>query len=98
MNLLSRLRKPFVFAVLVSTLMLSSAFLPSNRGGSALEACAASGYNYSRIYTYYNDAAHTTEVGWRYINCAGRVESSSGITSPYYTYENINVCCGTYEC
>lgn len=97
MNLFSRVRKLFIFAALVSTMLLSSAFLPSQSGGSTTEACAVSGYTYSRIYTYYSDATYTTEVGWRYIGCNGR-GTTTGITSPYFTYENVNVCCGSYEC
>ena len=96
MNLISRLRKPFVLAALVLSLMLSSSFLPSNSDGSTTEACAV-GYSYSRIITYYSDATYTTEVGWRYIGCNGRA-TTTGITSPYFTTENINVCCGSYEC
>jgi hypothetical protein len=78
------------------SLMLSSAFLPSKSGGSTSEACAV-GYYYSRIYTYYSDASYTTEIGWRYIRCNGTA-TTSGSTSPYYTSEIVDVCCGSYEC
>ena len=97
MNLFSRLRKPFVFAALVLALMLSTAFLPSNSSGSKSEACAVSGYTYSRMYTYYSDATYTTEIGWRYIRCNGTA-ITSGSTSQYFTSENVDVCCGSYEC
>ncbi|HEV7857958.1 MAG TPA: DUF6289 family protein [Pyrinomonadaceae bacterium] len=98
MNLFSRVRKPFVFAALVLALMLSGAFLSSNRGGGAHEVSATSAYpRYSTEYTYYSDASHTTEVGSRYINCAGRA-TTSGTVTPYYTSEIIDVCCGSVPC
>jgi hypothetical protein len=97
MNLFSTLRKPFALTALVLALMLSSTFLPSNSGGSTSEACAVSGNYYSRIYTFYSDASHTTEIGWRYIRCNGTA-TTSGSTSPYYTSEIVDVCCGSYEC
>jgi hypothetical protein len=99
MNLLSRSRKLFVFAALVLTLMLSGAFLSSSRGGSAhaVSATSATPPRYSTEYTYYSDASHTTEVGSRYINCAGRA-TTSGTVTPYYTSEIIDVCCGTVPC
>ncbi|MEA2173554.1 MAG: hypothetical protein QOD00_1146 [Blastocatellia bacterium] len=98
MNLLSRSRKLFVFAALVLTLMLSGAFLSSSRGGSAHAVKASSAtLRYSTEYTYYSDASHTTEVGWRYINCAGRA-TTSGTVTPYFTSEIIDVCCGSVPC
>ncbi|HEX8475087.1 MAG TPA: hypothetical protein VF666_13740 [Pyrinomonadaceae bacterium] len=97
MNIFSRVRKPFVLAVLVLTLLLSSAVVPSNNGGGTNEVCAASTYSYSRIYTYYSDASYTTEIGWRYIRCNGTA-TTSGSTSQYYTSEIVDVCCGNYAC
>lgn len=97
MRLFSRVGKSFVFAALVLTLLLSIAFLPSSSGGGLREACAASAYGYSTFITYYNDAAHTTEIGTRYIRCNGRA-TTTGSTSPYYTSEIIDVCCGSVPC
>ncbi len=34
---------------------------------------------------YYNSAACGTQVGYRYYNCDGVLESQWGVTSPYYT-------------
>jgi hypothetical protein len=97
MNLLSRVRRPFIFAALVLALMLSGAFLRSSRGGSAHEVSTVTSYGHSTEYTYYSDASHTVEVGSRYINCAGRA-TTSGTVTPYYTSEIIDVCCGSVPC
>lgn len=97
MRLFSRVGKSFVFAALVLTLLLSIAFLPSSSGGGVPEVCAASTYGYSTFITYYNDAAHTTEIGTRYIRCNGRA-TTTGSTSPYYTSEIVDVCCGSVPC
>lgn len=98
MRLFSRVRKSFVFAALVLTLLLSSAFLPSSGGGGSREVCAASAqYGHSTFITFYNDAAHTTEIGTRYIRCNGKA-TTTGSTSPYYTSEIVDVCCGSVPC
>lgn len=97
MRLFSTVRKSFVFAALVLTLLLSIAFLPSSGGGGSREACAAAQYGHSTFITYYNDAAHTTEIGTRYIRCNGRA-TTTGSTSPYYTSEIVDVCCGSVPC
>lgn len=97
MNLFSRVGKPFVFAALVLTLLLSSAFLPSSSGGGSPKVCAASAYGHSTFITYYNNAAHTTEIGTRYIRCNGTA-TTTGSTSPYYTSEIVDVCCGSVPC
>jgi hypothetical protein len=97
MNLFRRVRKPFVLAALVLTLMLSGAFPSSSRGGGAHEVSAASAFRFSVEYTYYSDASHTVEVGWRYINCAGHA-TTSGTVTQYYTSEIIDVCCGSVPC
>jgi hypothetical protein len=97
MKLFSRFRKSFVFAALVCTMLLSSAFLPSGSGGGSREVCAASQYGHSTFITYYNDAAHTTEIGTRYIRCNGKA-TTTGSTSPYYTSEIVDVCCGSVPC
>jgi Family of unknown function (DUF6289) len=34
---------------------------------------------------YYSNASKTVQVGFRYYNCDGVLESSWGVTSPYYT-------------
>jgi len=97
MKLLSRIRKLSIFTALVLTMLFSSAHLPSNGGGSPGEACAVTGYYYTRMYTYYSDASYTTEIGWRYLRCNGTA-ITSGSTSSYFTVENVDVCCGSYEC
>lgn len=33
---------------------------------------------------YYNNASCDVQVGFRYYNCEGQLESSWGVTSPYY--------------
>ena len=40
---------------------------------------------YGTHIKYYNNAAHSTQVGYRYYNCAGELKSQWGVTSPYYT-------------
>lgn len=32
---------------------------------------------------YYNNASHSVQVGYRYYDCAGVLQSSWGVTSPY---------------
>jgi Family of unknown function (DUF6289) len=32
---------------------------------------------------YYNNSSHSTQVGYRYYNCDGVLESQWGVTSPY---------------
>lgn len=34
---------------------------------------------------YYSDACHSVQVGYRYYNCDGILETQWGDTSPYYT-------------
>lgn len=36
-------------------------------------------------YKYYSSAAKTTQVGYRYYNCDGVLESQWGVTTAYYT-------------
>jgi hypothetical protein len=62
-------------ALLILTLSLT-VFVP--QGAEALPACGT----HKR---YYNNAAHTTQVGYRYYTCAGVLDpsKSSGVTSPY---------------
>ena len=97
MNIFLRVRKSFVLGVLVLALIFSGAFLSLSRGGSAREVSAASAYRFSIDYTYYSDASHTVEVGWRYINCAGHA-TTSGTVTQYYTSEIVDVCCGNVPC
>lgn len=99
MKLFSRARKPSVFAALVLTLLLSSAFVPSSSVRGALEGSTTTerAYGYSTWITYYNDAAHTTEVGSRYIRCNGHA-TTTGTVTQYYTSEIIDVCCGSVPC
>jgi uncharacterized protein (UPF0333 family) len=97
MKLLSRVRKSFIFAALALTLLFAGAFLPSSSSGGAREVSAASAYGNSTLITYYNDAAHTTEVGSRYIRCNGKA-TTTGTVTPYYTTEIIDVCCGSVPC
>lgn len=40
---------------------------------------------YGTHYKYYSSAAKTTQVGYRYYNCDGVLESQWGVTSAYYT-------------
>lgn len=96
MRLFSRVGKSFVFAALVLTLLLSIAFLPSSSGGGSRAVCAAA-YGHSTWITYYSDASYTTEIGTRYIRCNGKA-TTTGSTSPYYTSEIVDVCCGSVPC
>ncbi len=62
-------------ALLLLTLPLT---VLAPQGADALPTCGT--HN-----KYYNNAAHTTQVGYRYYNCAGVLDpsKSSGVTSPY---------------
>jgi hypothetical protein len=92
MGLLFRVKRPFALAALVLTLVLSGAFLPSSRVASTA-ACP----RYSTLVHYYSDASYTSEVGTRYFLCNG-TSTSTGIGSPYYYSEIIDVCCGCQIC
>ncbi len=92
MNLFSRVKKPFGLAVLVLTLVLSGAFLPSSRVSSS-----ARFFPTSVQVTYYSSASHTTVVGIREISCNG-TSRLTGTTSQYYQTEIINTCCGSETC
>lgn len=41
--------------------------------------------SYGTHIKYYSNAAHTTQVGYRYYTCDGVLASQWGVTSPYYT-------------
>ena len=98
MNLFSRVKKLFVFTALALTLMLSGAFLPSSSRGRAHVGSATSAYpRYSTLTTYYSDASQTQEVGSLYVRCNGS-GTRTGTSSPYYTVETIDVCCGNVPC
>lgn len=89
MSLLSRVKKLFAVAALVLTLVLSGAFLPSSRAGSA-PYCSN-----SVIIHYYSDATYTVEVGSRYIRCNG-TSTRTGSSSAYQQSEIVDVCCPDY--
>lgn len=98
MNLFSGVRKPFLFAALALTLMLSGDFLSSSGVVRARAVGAASAHlKYSTVTFYYSDASHTQQIGYRYIDCTAH-GTLYGTTSPYYTIENIDACCGTSPC
>jgi len=40
---------------------------------------------YGTHIKYYNNECHEVQVGYEYYNCDGVLESSWGVTSPYYT-------------
>jgi len=90
MKLFSRVRRLFLFAALVLTLMLSGAFHQSSRVGSTpLYLCNP---RYSTWVTYYSDASYTVEIGYRYIRCNG-TGTLYGSSSSYQQSEIIDVCC-----
>ena len=94
MKLLAQVRRPFVLAALLLALVLSSALLPSPGGG----VNATSAYpRYEKEIIYYSDASLTTQVGTGHIYCNGR-GTLDGTSSPYYTEEILNVCCGSLAC
>ena len=88
MKLSSRVKRLFLLAALVLTLVVSSAFLPSRRASSTT-SCNGT---YSRIVTYYSDATYTQEIGSRYIECNGR-STLTGSSSPYQQSEIVDICC-----
>jgi hypothetical protein len=90
MNVFSRVKRSFVLAALVLTLVLASAFLLSSRVGSTSPPVCNP--QYSTWVTYYSDASYTVEVGHRYIQCNG-TGTLYGSSSPYQQSEIIDVCC-----
>ena len=88
MKLSSRVKRLFLLAALVLTLVLSGAFLPSREAHSKTVCNGA----YSRIVTYYSDATYTVEIGSRYIPCNGR-STLTGSSSQYQQSEIVDVCC-----
>lgn len=98
MRLFSRVKKQFVFAALVLTLLLSGAFLPSSTGGwASVVSASVRAVRYSKEITYYNNAAHTTVVGTGMIYCNGS-STLDGTSTPYRTEEILDVCCGSVPC
>jgi hypothetical protein len=90
MNFFSRVKKPFVFAALVLTLVLSSAFIPLNAGGSsARSSCAGT---YSKEIRYYSNAAHTQQVGTGMIYCNG-TGTLTGTSTAYREEDILDICC-----
>lgn len=99
MNLFSRVKKPFGLAVLVLTLVLSGAFLPSSRvsSSSSITGHSTRFFPTAVQVTYYSSASYTTVVGIREISCNG-TSRLTGTTSQYYQTEIINTCCGSETC
>ena len=93
MNLLSRITRRFVFAAILSLLLLG-ALLPLNGGGYTRRVSA---YGYEEEITYYSDPGLTNYVGTGHIYCNGR-GTLDGTSSPYHTEEVLNTCCGSLPC
>jgi hypothetical protein len=89
MNVFSRVKRSFVLAALVLTLMLAGAFLLSSRVSSTTYMCNP---RYSTWVTYYSDASYTVEIGHRYIQCNG-TGTLYGSSSQYQQSEIIDICC-----
>lgn len=97
MNLLARIPRRFVFAATLSLLLLG-ALLPLGGGGYTREVSATVAYPmYELEITYYSDPQLTNYVGTGHIYCNGR-GTLSGTSSPYYTEDILNVCCGSLPC
>ena len=96
MNLLSRITRRFVFAATLSLLLLG-ALVPLNGGGYTRVASATVAYGYEEEITYYSDPGLTNYVGTCHVYCNGR-GTLTGTTSPYYTEEVLNTCCGSLPC
>ena len=96
MNLLSRIPRRFVFAAILSLLLLG-ALLPLNGGGYTRRVSATAAYGYEEEITYYSDPGLTNYVGTCHTYCNGR-GVLTGTTSPYYTEEVLNTCCGSLPC
>ncbi|HZH31320.1 MAG TPA: hypothetical protein VEY11_11210 [Pyrinomonadaceae bacterium] len=94
MNLFSKVKKPFVFAALTLTVVLSSAFIPLNAAGADAAVCRT---RYAKEITYYSDASYTEQVGVGNIYCNGTGTLDG--TSTQYSQEQItDVCCGCLAC
>jgi hypothetical protein len=93
MNRLSRIPRRLVFAAILSLLLLG-ALLPLNGGGYTQRVSA---YGYEEEITYYSDPGLTNYVGTCHTYCNGR-GVLTGTTSPYYTEEVLNTCCGSLPC
>ena len=94
MNPFARIMRRFVFAATLALLLLG-AFLPLSGGGYTRAVSAA--YGYEEEITYYSDPELTNYVGTRHIYCNGR-GTLTGTTSPYYTEDILNICCGSVPC
>jgi len=93
MNRFARLTRRLVFAATLAVLLLG-AFLPLGGGGYTRKVSA---YGYEEEITYYSDPELTNYVGTVHTYCNGRC-TITGTTSPYYTEDVLNVCCGTVPC
>jgi hypothetical protein len=97
MKLFSRVTRRFVFAASLA-LMLTGALLPSSSSGHNRGVSAPATYvRYEKEITYYSDPGLTNYVGTGHIYCNGR-GTLTGTSSPYYTEDILNVCCGSVPC
>ena len=97
MNRLSRIPRRFVFAAILSLLLLG-ALLPLNGGGYTRRVSATAAYPmYEEEITYYSDPGLTNYVGTCHTYCNGR-QTLTGTISPYSTEEVLNTCCGSLPC
>jgi hypothetical protein len=95
MNRFARIMRRVVFAATLALLLLG-AFLPLSGGGYTREV-SATAYGYEEEITYYSDPELTNYVGTCHIYCNGR-GTLTGTTSPYYTEDILNTCCGSLPC
>lgn len=89
MKLFFRMKKPFVFASLILTLVLSSAFIPLNAGGVSSSYCRI---RYAKEILYYSDASYSNHVGTGMIYCNG-TSTLSGTSTAYRQETILDVCC-----
>ena len=94
--MISKVTRRFLLAAVLG-LMTLGVLLPSGSGDYTSKVSAAPMYGNELEITFYSDASLTTVVGIRHIYCNGR-GTLTGTSSPYYTEEILNVCCGSVPC
>jgi hypothetical protein len=96
MNRFARITRRLVFTATLALLLLG-AFFPLSGGGYTRAVSATVAYGYEKEITYYSDPGLTNYVGTGHIYCNGR-GTLTGTSSPYYTEEILNICCGSVPC
>lgn len=88
-----KVKRPFALVAVLTFLMLGSFLSSGNR-----DTANAAPFRYEQVVTYYSDPQMTNIVGYYNVLCNGMTTQLQGSSSPYYTVENVNICCGSVPC